>query len=554
MSPAQARGLIILTLSASLAAYLLGNVRVGLWDRDEPRYAQASRQMLHSGDWVTPSYLNAWRAKKPPLVYWCQAASMAIFGDSGAAARFPSAVAIELTAMLIAVGLWRTVGAARAAWTVLIFCTSALVIMAAKMSITDGIQLLWIVICQICLCRMRNDDMRKTPTPIVTAVIFWISLGLGLLTKGMIPLVLIAAMLALVILEAGPRWKERAAWLDAIRWWRRTRPVIGIPIAAAVVAPWVVLVHIRSPGFLTALAGEARGHSIEAAESHGGFPGYHTLLLAGTFFPWILLVPAAAVSAFQNRHRPEIRLAIAGFIGPWIVMESLGTRLPHYVLPAFAPLAFLTADALQRAIDGDAKNLINRPRLLLMGTFILSLFIIAFAVAPWILAEYFHRIPVVPLVASSTIFFAIPACLVRLAASRRVAGVAMILGLGMLCGFVTIYALFIPAAPYLQVSGLVADSLYAHGYDPSQGDVAMIDYKEPSLAFNLHGHAYEADDRDLVSMADRASPRWAITTSRDWDSLPPAVRSRLLVVSESVGLFYNGSSHTVRIFVVRPGA
>jgi len=143
---------------------------------------------------------------------------------------------------------------------------------------------------------------------------------------------------------------------------------------------------------------------------------------------------------------------------------------------------------------------------------------------------------------------------VLLAVCRRPAGVALVMGFGVLCGFAAMYALFIPAAPYLQVSGLVADSLYAHGYDPSQGNVAMIDYKEPSLAFDLHGHAYEADDRDLVSMADRASRRWAITTSRDWDNLPPAVRSRLLIVSESVGLFYNGSSHSVRIFVVRPGA
>jgi 4-amino-4-deoxy-L-arabinose transferase-like glycosyltransferase len=552
MSPSRARALIFLTLSASLAVYLLGNSRVGLWDRDEPRYAQSSRQMLQTGDWVTPRFLDAWRAKKPPLIYWCQAASMALLGDNAAAARLPSALAIELTALLIAIGLWRTVGPARAAWTVLIFCTSALVIASAKMSITDAVQLLWIVICQICLCRMRSDDQRKAPTAIFVPIIFWISLALGLLTKGMIPLVLIAAMLALAILEIGPRWKLASAWLDATRWWRRTRPLIGIPIAAAVLAPWIILIHSRSPGFLSNLGNEAAGHSVAAAEGHGGFPGYHTLLLGGTFFPWILFLPAAIVSAIRFRHRTEIRLAIAAFIGPWILMESLGTRLPHYVLPAFPPLAFLTADALQRALDGDPKNLINRPRLFKIGVSILALFVVVFAIAPWLLAGQFHDLPLNPLAMSSALCAVIAVSLLAMLKYRQIVGVVLVMAIGMLAAFASLYTLFIPAAPYLQVSSLVADSITANGYQPAQGNIAMIDYKEPSLAFALHGHAYEADDEVLISMATRATPAWAVTTRTDFDNLPAAVRSRLDVLSESLGVSYNGSSRTVQVLVVRP--
>jgi hypothetical protein len=80
----------------------------------------------------------------------------------------------------------------------------------------------------------------------------------------------------------------------------------------------------------------------------------------------------------------------------------------------------------------------------------------------------------------------------------------------------------------------------------------MIDYKEPSLAFALHGHAYEADDEVLISMATRATPAWAVTTRTDFDNLPAAVRSRLDVLSESLGVSYNGSSRTVQVLVVRP--
>src|SRR5260221_206067 len=70
---------LIVTILLCGALYLVGNGRVSLWDRDEPRYAQASRQMLASGDWVVPKLLDEPRIKKPPLIYWCQAASMAAF-------------------------------------------------------------------------------------------------------------------------------------------------------------------------------------------------------------------------------------------------------------------------------------------------------------------------------------------------------------------------------------------------------------------------------------------------------------------------------------------
>src|SRR4051812_43561148 len=91
---------ITLIIVCAAALYLLGNGSVSLWDRDEPRYAQTSRQMLQSGDWVVPHYLDKVRTAKPVFIYWCQATSMRVFGDQGDAgvfaARFPSAVAMTL--------------------------------------------------------------------------------------------------------------------------------------------------------------------------------------------------------------------------------------------------------------------------------------------------------------------------------------------------------------------------------------------------------------------------------------------------------------------------
>src|SRR5213079_1139034 len=87
---------------AAFAVYLIGNDRVALWDRDEPRNAQAARQMLHSGDWVVPRLLDRVRTAKPVFTYWLQASAMSVLGDNAFAARLPSAVAMMLTLVVVA--------------------------------------------------------------------------------------------------------------------------------------------------------------------------------------------------------------------------------------------------------------------------------------------------------------------------------------------------------------------------------------------------------------------------------------------------------------------
>src|SRR5450432_3532460 len=102
-------GLLILTILLAAGVYLVGNGTVSLWDRDEPRYAQTSRQMLRSGDWVVPKFLDEPREKKPVFIYWCQATAMKIFGDNAFAARFPSSLFVTLTLIALATVLSKSV-------------------------------------------------------------------------------------------------------------------------------------------------------------------------------------------------------------------------------------------------------------------------------------------------------------------------------------------------------------------------------------------------------------------------------------------------------------
>jgi 4-amino-4-deoxy-L-arabinose transferase-like glycosyltransferase len=80
---------------------LAGTWIVPLIDRDEPRFAEASREMIERNDYVIPYFNNQYRFDKPPLTYWAQVASYKIFGQNDFAARFPSAIAAALTALVI---------------------------------------------------------------------------------------------------------------------------------------------------------------------------------------------------------------------------------------------------------------------------------------------------------------------------------------------------------------------------------------------------------------------------------------------------------------------
>ena len=189
----------LLILIGALIVYLIGNAQVPLWDRDEPRYAQTSSQMLRTGDWVVPRLLDEVRTAKPVLIYWCQASAMRVLGENEFAARLPSAVSMLLTLIVLALVIWRTAGPRRAAWTVFILASSGLAIAAAKMCITDAVLLLWVVIAELCLIAIYRNR-----APWWTPYLMWVAIALGGLTKGPVVLgVLLTTMLALAILDVG---------------------------------------------------------------------------------------------------------------------------------------------------------------------------------------------------------------------------------------------------------------------------------------------------------------------------------------------------------------
>ncbi|MDB5304478.1 MAG: glycosyl transferase family 39, partial [Phycisphaerales bacterium] len=566
-----------------------------LWDRDEPRYAQCSRQMFQSGDWIVPRLYDAPRINKPPLIYWCQAAAMRVFGhegDAGAfAARFPSSLAMLCTLAILAIVITRHAGAEQAFWTVLVFGSSGLTIMAAKVCLTDSVLLLFTMIAQLCLFAIWRGS-RSWGVVTLLAV----ALGLGGLTKG--PFILGVVACTAVALAAfhflDNFIHRRAARGDArefepvmaganagaerlgggspssidstVRtlseaprelsgqgpaprpfWLSVAQILLGVFIVLAIVVPWILAVHHREPNFLGQMFHEAKDHLEEGKEGHHFPPGYHLVVVWLDFMPWSLLLPMAIGIGIGNWRIPQARFALAAVIGPWVMVEFIGTKLPHYLLPALPPLAFLAAWAIRDCISGKARDM--QSRLFLIGAGIWASVVACVGVLPWWMARTFRPQPWGAMIVLTLGALLLAIAVYWLFRERRAGPALATTGLGMLALCAAACTLFLPHAAYLQTSKRVANDLLKAGAT-HKGEVYMVDYKEPSLAFYQGGTLRERR-REFLTPRHRAEwPHWLAVTADAWNEAAPDIRREYREIAREKGWAYSDQARVVEILVV----
>lgn len=337
--PELARGLrayLIVGLVAALAA-LAGVFTLPPLDRDESRFAQATAQMLETGNFVEINFQDEQRNKKPVGIHWLQAVSVAALSDAEArqiwAWRIPSVLGAILAALACLWGGQRLVGREAAFAGALLLGASVMLGIEGGIAKTDAVLAGATTLALAALANLRVGGGRKT------ALLFWFGIGLGVLVKG--PVTPMVAGLTLVTLAV---WEREWRWLKPLLFWP------GPLLAAAMVLPWLVSIQIATEGnFLReALGGDVGPKIISAHERHGGWPGYYLLLLPLTFFPGILFLPPGItrlVAAVRGRIDEETarnaRFLIAWTVPSWIVFELMPTKLPHYVLPTYPALALV---------------------------------------------------------------------------------------------------------------------------------------------------------------------------------------------------------------------
>src|SRR6266404_4954831 len=365
---------------ACVLFHVVGTWSIPLIDRDEPRFAEASREIIERGDYIVPHFNNQLRLDKPPLAYWAQVASYRIFGESDFAARFPSAVAAALVAMSILAWGTRMGGEGVGWWAAIIFTLSLQTFIHAKAAVAD----MWLVLF-ITLAHRSGYELlfqngkrptlnaqRSTPNaePVRWWFTFYLALAFGFLAKGPIawtPLLTLAAMKLLV---------------PDVELAKRCKFVRGILLMLAIVALWGVPALIQTDGeFLRIGIGRhVVGRSFSAMEGHGAnslgiylllLPFYFVAIFA-SFFPWSIKLPSLTKKLWRSRDKIDIYL-ITGVGVIFVIFSLIKTKLPHYTLPAFPLLSLLLA-----------RHLIDRPQFLKRCAIVAAsiYLVVALSVAP----------------------------------------------------------------------------------------------------------------------------------------------------------------------------
>ena len=355
--------------------HILGTWSLPLIDRDEPRFAEASREMIQRGNYVVPYFNNQLRLDKPPLTYWAQVASYHIFGQTDFAARFPSAIAAALTALLI-FGWSRRIGGEKPGWwAAIIFTLSLQTFVHAKAAVAD----MWLVLF-VTAAHWAGYELFQGPTltseriregaaqhPTLTTeklnqpsnikhqtfwwFTFYLALALGFLAKGPIAWTPLLTVTVVIIYQ---------------RDWRLSRQfkfVRGIVVMLVLVALWGTPALIQTQGefFSVGIGRHVVSRSFSTLEGHGASSlGMYVLLLPFyfvmvfvSFFPWSIKFPGLIRKLWRREKTRDTgagysRMSIETYllcgIGViFIIFTLVSTKLPHYTLPAFPLLALLLA-------------------------------------------------------------------------------------------------------------------------------------------------------------------------------------------------------------------
>ncbi len=352
-----------LTIYAILAAilYLPGLGRPALWEPDEGRYGEIAREMVISGDYVTPRDDFELYFEKPPLVYWAEAGAIQIFGVNEFAVRLPAALFSIGQVVVTAALAEAMLGVPAGLFAALALALSPLFFGFARFATLDPALAFFLAAALGAFYAAARDDSFSRPQGRRWMLISAAMLALGTLAKGPIASLLGGAI--------------ALAWMASER---RIRQVAQMPlnwcivIYAAIVVPWFVLAEARNPGFMRFFIVHEHLERYVASSEHGWGPWFFIPIVIGGTWPWIFFAPLGwfgmhgddglpgSAKATSDRH------AAARFLAIWFIVifgffSIPRSKLGSYILPALPPLAIVAGYGLARI---PALNALSGRRLL----------------------------------------------------------------------------------------------------------------------------------------------------------------------------------------------
>ena len=302
---------------------------VPLYDLDEGAFTEATREMLASGNYITPHRDGEPRYDKPVLIYWLQAVSVKALGLSEFALRLPSAIAATLWLLALWLFVRQRLDADTATVAALTMALGLQVAIIGKAAVADAVLNLFIALAFFDIYRWRGQPSRG----VLLRVYLW--LGLGFLTKG--PVAVFFPLLVSFLYFASLK--------DLRNWLRAVFAPLGWLVFIVVAGPWYLAIFIDDgPGFFRSFFMEHNvGRYGGVKHGHSGFFGYYFVMLPLVLLPftgWFLRLLPAIKAMWAD---PLDRFLLLWFVTVFAVFSFSDTKLPHYLVYGITPLFILMA-------------------------------------------------------------------------------------------------------------------------------------------------------------------------------------------------------------------
>lgn len=550
MTGAAGAARLAIIASFSLVTAIAGVFTMPPLDRDEARFAQASAQMIETGDYVTIRFQEEERNKKPAGIHWLQAASVETFSSVNAreiwAYRLPSVAGAVMAALFTYLAGARLFGPAAGFIAALLLASAPAVAGEATIAKTDAMLLACVAGAQAAFIALFAGAIDGRRARLALALGFWVAVGAGVLIKG--PIVLMVVGLTAVSMFF---FRPKGDWVAALR------PVTGVIVLTLMISPWAFLIHSATNGrfFIEAIGGDMLGKLADAKESHGGPPGYYAVLLFALFWPASALILPGLRATVAARSDWRNWFALSWVAPSWIIFELTATKLPHYVLPLYPAIALIAANA---AVTGAAGA---SPRLRRAGAAI-------YMMAGVAIAAVIAALPVIYLesglrlygfTAAAAIAGASLACGLLFFAGRAVEGAIMATLISSALAW-TLLAGVLPHLDRLALSPRVSAAIDAAGLHPLRDGAKpaiLSGYYEPSAIFLLGTRTILGDGASAAERFANADCAAVIEALEE-----PAFKNRLNALgvsaekfAEVAGVNYsNGKPTMLRLYRHAPTA
>ena len=330
--------LVLAVVFGALYLFLLG--RPALVNPDEGRYAEIPREMIATGDWVTPRLDGVNYFEKPPLMYWVVAACIRCLGPGEFPVRLAPPVFAAAGVLLAYAATRRLFGRPAGIGAAVVLGTSAFYAGLARLLILDMVVSVLMSATLFCFILGINE-----PAPARRRWFFhglYASAALATLTKGLMGFLVTGAVMFL--------------WLLVFNQWKRLRPMhlpSGLILFLAIAAPWHMMAAARNPDWAHFYFINQHWERFTTTQHARFHPWYWFIpIVLGGLFPWVGFLGQAWRAAggwVQRRENAEAWFFVVWAVFIFVFFSKSQSKLAPYILPVFPPLAVLIGRALSLA-------------------------------------------------------------------------------------------------------------------------------------------------------------------------------------------------------------